>query len=71
MYALVGTRAPQADSAVKGADTPEKALAWVKGLAPTYLQLGGGQTLGRGIVRLRWAGKAPARPAARRKSKKS
>ncbi len=40
-----------------------EALAWVQGLAPGPLQLGSGQTLGHGFVRLRWTGKKPARAA--------
>jgi hypothetical protein len=35
------------------------------------LQVGSGQTLGKGLVRLRWTGKKPARAAAKRKSKKT
>ena len=40
--------------------TPAAALDWVKGLAPSYLQVGAGKTLGRGLVRLRWTGKKAA-----------
>ena len=50
-----------------GANLPERPPAgikkatdlidWVRGLAPGYLQLGSGQTLGHGIVQVRWTGK--------------
>jgi CRISPR-associated protein Cmr4 len=76
LYALVGIRLPGAPEGAAGAApagplrTPAEALAWVKGLAPNYLQVGSDQTLGRGIVRLRWTGKKPARVAAGRKTKK-
>jgi CRISPR-associated protein Cmr4 len=69
MYALVGVRLSEPTPAAAVFKTPAEALAWVKGLAPTFLQLGGGQTLGRGIVRLRWTGKKPARPARARKAR--
>jgi len=48
-----------------GANDPEKpagavssavdALAWLQALSPPHVQIGGGRTLGRGLVRLRWA----------------
>lgn len=35
--------------------TPAEVIRWVKELGLTGLQFGGGRTLGRGLVRLRWA----------------
>ncbi len=35
--------------------TAADVLEWVESLAPKMLQIGGGRSLGRGIVRLRWA----------------
>src|SRR5207253_8690705 len=60
LYALVGARLPQpAEGAAPlalptGLETAKDALSWVQGLAPTYLHMGSGQTLGKGLVRLRW-----------------
>ena len=63
LYALVAANLPETPpkEIKKAADLIE----WVRRLAPAVLQLGSGRTLGHGIVRVRWTGKAPAR--ARRK----
>ncbi len=59
MYARVGVNLPDAPPGwiKKATDL----IDWVRGLAPGYLQMGGGQTLGHGIVRVRWTGKKLAR----------
>jgi len=59
VYALVGANLPEAPPAFlkKATDVTD----WVRGLVPAYLQIGGGRTLGHGIVRVRWTGKKPAR----------
>jgi len=76
LYALAGIQFPAAPAGGAGVGAapftkPAEALAWVQGLAPPCLQLGSGQTLGHGFVRLRWTGKKPARAARGRKAKKS
>ncbi len=55
LYALVGANLPESSPAwiKKATDVTD----WVRGLAPRYLQLGAGQTLGHGIVQIRWTGK--------------
>jgi hypothetical protein len=45
-------------------------IEWVRRLAPAVLQLGSGWTLGHGIVRVRWTGKAPARARKKGPAKK-
>src|SRR5262249_31905371 len=66
LFGLVGANLPEGPlpGKMKGA---ADVIDWVMGLAPTHLQVGGGQTLGHGIVRVRWTGKkvspAPARKA--------
>jgi CRISPR-associated protein Cmr4 len=66
LYALVGVRAGEVTGQFK---KPAEALSWVQGLAPTLLHVGSGQTLGHGIVRLRWTAPRPAPPAKGRKRK--
>ena len=74
LFALVGANLPQAPGGAGALPLPGKMkkaadiLDWVKGLAPVHLHLGGGQTLGHGIVRLRWTGKKVVQ--ARRAKKK-
>jgi CRISPR-associated protein Cmr4 len=69
MYTLVGVRWPGEAGPLPPFKSPAEALGWVQGLAPGPLHIGGGVTLGHGLVRLRWTGKKPAR--ASRKSKKT
>jgi CRISPR-associated protein Cmr4 len=78
LVGLVGARLPQEPAGGKRPavlagkiKTPADAIEWVKGLAPTYLQLGSGKTLGHGIVRVRWTGKKRAAARGGRKAKKS
>jgi len=77
-YALVGVQAPQQkdgsrETEIAGGQlkAPAAALDWVKGLAPSYLQVGAGKTLGRGLVRLRWTGKKVVRARGKKTTKKS
>jgi len=77
LYLLVAVQAPTVaageavsiDSPFGPFQGPADVLGWVRGLAPTYLQVGGGLTLGKGIARLRWTGKKPARASARKTKK--
>lgn len=76
LYLLVAVQAPAPAETAAAAGRPfgplkgpADVLGWVRGLAPTHLQLGSGLTLGRGIARLRWTGKKPTR-ASGRKTKK-
>jgi CRISPR-associated protein Cmr4 len=59
LYCPVAAQAPvQPTERLK---TAGDVLAWFKALLPDRVQLGGGRTLGRGIVRLRWdEGAAPS-----------
>jgi len=59
VYALVGVNL--LETPPPGIKKASDVTDWVRGLAPGHLQMGGGQTLGHGIVRVRWTGKAPAR----------
>jgi CRISPR-associated protein Cmr4 len=69
LYALVGANLPEpAPAKVKKAGD---VLDWVKGLAPAALQLGGGQTLGHGLCRLRWTGKKGVRARRGGRAKKT
>ena len=67
LFALAGANLPEAPAGAAAPPLPGKMkkaadiLAWVKGLAPTHLQVGGGQTLGHGMARLRWTGKKVVR----------
>ena len=65
LYALVGANLP--DPPPTGIKKAADVSDWVRGLAPRYLQLGGGQTLGHGIVSVRWTGKKIARGGSRPK----
>jgi len=69
LYALVGANLPEAPPSwiKKATDVTD----WVRGVAPRYLQLGGGQTLGHGIVRVRWTGKKITRARGGSRAKKS
>ena len=69
VYALVGANLPEAPPAwiKKATDV----IDWVRGLAPGHLQLGGGQTLGHGLVRVRWTGKKIARARRGSRARKS
>jgi CRISPR-associated protein Cmr4 len=62
VYALIGVNLPEDPPAwiKKATDL----LDWVRGLAPAYLQIGSGRTLGHGIVRVRWTGPGAGKPAA-------
>jgi CRISPR-associated protein Cmr4 len=76
MYALVGVRLPAAIEGTpsvlpSGLKKPADALSWVRGLAPRFLHLGSDQTLGKGMVRLRWAGQKAARGGAKKTKKTS
>jgi len=71
LYALAGANLPEEPAPVPGIKKPADIIDWAKGLAPHYLQLGGGQTLGHGIVRLRWSGKKLARRRKGARAKKS
>jgi CRISPR-associated protein Cmr4 len=69
LFALVGANLP--DSPPKEIKKASDLIEWVRRLAPGPLQLGSGQTLGHGIVRVRWTGKKPARAARKSPAKKS
>lgn len=60
LYCPVAAQAPYQPAG--RLQTAADVLAWFKELAADRIQLGGGRTLGRGIVRLRWGegGAAPA-----------
>jgi CRISPR-associated protein Cmr4 len=68
LYALVAANLPEAPP--KEIEKAADLLEWVRRLAPAVLQLGSGQTLGHGIVRVRWTGKAPARATRKGRAKK-
>jgi CRISPR-associated protein Cmr4 len=59
VYALVGANLPETPP--PGVKKARDVTDWVRGLAPGHLQMGGGQTLGHGIVHVRWTGKATTR----------
>jgi CRISPR-associated protein Cmr4 len=69
LYALVGANLPEPPSPLikKATDVTD----WVRALAPDLLQLGAGQTLGHGMVRVRWAGRQKAGTRQRSKTKKT
>jgi CRISPR-associated protein Cmr4 len=75
LFALAGANLPEAPAGTAAPSLPGKVkkatdiLSWVKGLAPTHLQVGGAQTTGHGIVRLRWTGKPATRARAPSRAK--
>jgi CRISPR-associated protein Cmr4 len=77
LFALVGANLPEAPDGGAAPPLPGKMkkaadiLDWIKGLAPVHLQLGSGQTLGHGIVRVRWTGKKTVRARRPSRAKKS
>lgn len=76
LVALVGANLPEAPEGAAPSPLPGKMkkaadiLDWVKGLAPVHLQVGGGLTVGHGIVRVRWTGKKVTRAGRASRAKK-
>jgi CRISPR-associated protein Cmr4 len=69
VYALVGVNLPE--TLPTGIKKAADLLNWVHGLAPAYLQIGSGRTLGHGIVRVRWPAKPVAAKAPKSRAKKT
>ncbi len=55
LYALVRAEAPEKAAAAGNRPEANEAIDWLKGLALDGWQLGGGRTLGRGLVQIRWS----------------
>ncbi len=76
LFALVGAKLPEAPEGAATPPLPGKMknaadiLDWVRGLAPAHLQVGGGLTIGHGIVRVRWTGKKIVRARRTKKAAK-